>query len=327
MRAVDDPVVLDGQLVGEVQQQVVAGHEPTGEEVPRHPIAATTDVEGVGDLTVAEDVHEELAAGSQPRRDAAQQLLVVAHVLEHLDRDHAVERRAGDDIGRGLGLAQDVDVAGQDPDVVEAPLSRPLEDLLTLRGAVGHRRDPRVRVVLGHPQRQRAPAAAELEHVLAVLQLGALAGQAQHRGLGLGQRLHATRPQRRGVLQVRSEHQLEEPCRHLVVLLVGLVGVDRDWRVAQRLDQLPLALAATLGAALALLGQPLGQQRPDRAAQQRVGQQPAVDDLVDELGGQRDLVHRGARHQATPSRRVGWPAPSTSRRCTWVSDSSACSAS
>ena len=41
------------------------------------------------------------------------------------------------------------------------------------------------RVALGHPQRQRAPAAAELEHALAVDQAGALAGRLQRGRLGL----------------------------------------------------------------------------------------------------------------------------------------------
>ena len=41
---------------------------------------------------VCEDVHEELApAGPDPGGDLAEQRLVVLHVLEHLDGDHAVE--------------------------------------------------------------------------------------------------------------------------------------------------------------------------------------------------------------------------------------------
>ena len=41
---------------------------------------------------VCEDVHEELAsAGPDPGGDLAEQSLVVLHVLEHLDGDHAVE--------------------------------------------------------------------------------------------------------------------------------------------------------------------------------------------------------------------------------------------
>ena len=56
-----------------------------------------------------EDVHEQLAAGAQPLADAGQQVLVVAHVLEHFHRDAAV-------VG-GRGQRQHVHVAGDDPHV------------------------------------------------------------------------------------------------------------------------------------------------------------------------------------------------------------------
>ena len=52
---------------------------------------------------------------------------------------------------------------------------------------VGHRGDACVRVTLRHPQRQRAPAAAQLQDVLAVGQFRAFAVQRQHGLLGLVQ--------------------------------------------------------------------------------------------------------------------------------------------
>jgi hypothetical protein len=103
---------------------------------------------------------------SQPR--CAPAARVVAHVLEHLDR-HARGRSA---FGRG----QLIDVAGQDLDVVR-PRSALAEDELALRARVRDAGDARIREALGHPQRQRTPAAAEFEDALAVGQLGALAVQ------------------------------------------------------------------------------------------------------------------------------------------------------
>ena len=44
---------------------------------------------------MAEDVDEEPAVGGQPAGDPGEQRLVVAHVLEHLDRDDAIEALAG----------------------------------------------------------------------------------------------------------------------------------------------------------------------------------------------------------------------------------------
>ena len=44
-------------------------------------------------LAMREHVDEQRAGRPQPRRDPAQQQLVVAHVLEHLDGHHAIEAR------------------------------------------------------------------------------------------------------------------------------------------------------------------------------------------------------------------------------------------
>ena len=42
-------------------------------------------------LAMTEDVHEKGAFACQPTRDPLEQRLVVAHMLEHLDRYRAVE--------------------------------------------------------------------------------------------------------------------------------------------------------------------------------------------------------------------------------------------
>ena len=87
---------------------------------------------------------------------------------------------------------------------------------------VGDRGDLRVRVLLAQPQRQRAPAAAELEDAHAVGDLGAFAAEREHRLLRLGERGVGVLEQAAAVLPPRPEHEPEERLGQLVVLLVGL---------------------------------------------------------------------------------------------------------
>ncbi len=72
------------------------------------------------------------------RGDAAHQLAVVAHVLEHLDRDHPVEA--------ALARREDIHVGGGDRDVPEAPAGRFGQDVLPLGGRVRDPEDARARV-------------------------------------------------------------------------------------------------------------------------------------------------------------------------------------
>ena len=69
--AVDTPVVHEAEVVLEVEQQVVAGHDAAGEEVARHPVALVAHVERVGVARVREDVREEQAAGPARHADEA----------------------------------------------------------------------------------------------------------------------------------------------------------------------------------------------------------------------------------------------------------------
>ena len=92
------------------------GHRAAGEEALGGPGA----LEAVGEAAMRETCTNALPSGLQPRRDAPQQLLPVAHVLEHLDREHAVDVAVrvvavgvgGDDLDVGdpaaLGLGLDV---------------------------------------------------------------------------------------------------------------------------------------------------------------------------------------------------------------------------
>ena len=124
---------------------------------------------------MGEDVDEQLAAGFQPGVNSPHQFLVIAHVLEHFHRHHPVEAAISVKI---------VHVGGDDLDVAKAAFPAARLDEFPLRMGVGHRHDPRIGIELGHPQRQRTPAAAQFQDVLVEAQFGSLAAQRQHGGLG-----------------------------------------------------------------------------------------------------------------------------------------------
>jgi hypothetical protein len=136
---------------------------------------------------------------------------------------------------------------------------------------------------LGHPQRQRAPATAQLQDALAVGQARALRVQLQHRVLGLGQGAVGSLEQAGAVLEPRPQAQLEEGRRQLVVLFVGGIDLDRHRAVAQGGEQLVLALLALLRATGMERAQALRAQPADAWSHQPVGNQAAL--------GQGDQVH------------------------------------
>ena len=265
---IEAPLLLDAQVALEPQQGVGRGHLAAGEEVPAHPVVLALGLERVEQFAVHEDVHEQPPARTQPARDAREQGVVVAQVLEHLDRHAAV-------VGRLVQL-QAVDVLGDDADVVEAALAAARLDELALRTRIGHGGDARARKALGHPQRERAPAAAEFEDVLAVGEFGAGAIQGQHGLLALIQALRAAREVAAGVLQALAEAQLEEARRQFVVLRIGRVGVQRQGTVAQGIQARALALVGALHIARTLFAQALRTQAAHAQAQQRVGHQAAL---------------------------------------------------
>ena len=75
----------------ELVQEVGARHDAAGEKVASHPIRRAVRLERIRQAAMAENVNEQLSVRSEPRRDALQQTIVVAHVLKHLHRDDAVE--------------------------------------------------------------------------------------------------------------------------------------------------------------------------------------------------------------------------------------------
>ena len=140
-------------------------------------------------------------------------------MLEHLDRDDPVEPLVG---------VEPVHVLGHDRQIGQPPRPRLAFDMFALAVAVRHRRDPRPRIGLGHPQRQRTPAAAHLKDGLPVRQIGVSAGLQQGRDLGLVQRLRSRRIQAARIFQPFAQAQAEELWRQFVVLGVGGVGVFGD---------------------------------------------------------------------------------------------------
>ena len=224
-----------------------------------------------------EDVDEELPARPQPARDVCQQPLVVLHVLEHLDGDDAVEP-AGLDV-------EAVHVAGDDAEILQAASRRLGVNELLLRPRIRDAGDTSLGKLLGHPQRERTPAAAEFEDVLAVIEPGALGIEREHPLLGLGERGDARRPERAAVFQARAEAELVEARGHLVMLFVRRRRLDGDGRAAQLLDKRLQVRPLRLGAALVLLAQPLRQQATDAEAEERVGEEIAFEEGVNHVRG------------------------------------------
>jgi hypothetical protein len=126
-----------------------------------------------------------------------------------------------------LGL-EGVHVARDDRQVGQAPRRRLGFDMTALTVAVLHRRDLRIGVFLGHPQRQRAPAAAHLQNRLTVAQFGMSARLGQRRLFRLIQRLAPGRIKAAGIFQPLAQTQLEELGRQLVMLLIGRICVFGD---------------------------------------------------------------------------------------------------
>ena len=229
---------------------------------------------------MAEDVDEEASVGFEQRRHLRHQRLVVAHVLEHLDRDDAIEAAVELEIV-GVGR-DDRDVRG-----------RSSLDPLALHARVGDGRDARAGVALGRVERERAPAAAEVEDLHAVLEARALAGEGEHRLLRLGERRRAVLPEARAVLQSWPENELEERRRLLVVLLVRLRRLERD-----RLEAEPLHVCAALGRALAVLdAESPGEVRANAGTDDGLGEDASLDDRVDD-------AHRASTTCASCSRPV-----------------------
>ena len=228
------------------------------------------------------DVDEQPAVVFEPAADLGQQQAVVAHVLEHLDRDDAVEA-AAQLFRREIEID---DVAGVDGEIAQATLARAIGDELALAVGVRQADDLAVGEALGQPERQRAPAAAQVEDAHAVLELRALGVDRQHRLFGLRQRLAAGLVPAAAVLEARPQMSVEEGRRHLVVLDVGVLRVDSDGACAQLREPVAELRRAQVRPACHGFVEALAHHPAHADAQQPVGYQATL--------GHLDRGHRGA---------------------------------
>jgi hypothetical protein len=266
VRPGDHPVLLEGERSGDARQQVVGGHHPAGEEVATHPVVVGVGLEEVGEAGAREDVDEELAPGDEPAGDAPEELRPVAHVLEHLHRDHAVE---------GAGGLEAVHVAGDDLDVGEAAPPGLAEDELPLAGRVGDPHHLRGREVLGRPEGEAPPAAAEFQDAVAVLDAGPLGGEAQHGLLGGIEGGDALRPVASRVLHPDAQAGAEEGGRDLVVLLVGQRRNRGHLGSLHRCDESGQG-GLTVGMAPLLVADSVPEESPDAEADDRGGDESSL---------------------------------------------------
>jgi len=66
MRARSNAIPSRSRIPGILPDQMMARHDPAGEEMLRNPVLAISAVEQIGARPVREDVHEEASAGLQP---------------------------------------------------------------------------------------------------------------------------------------------------------------------------------------------------------------------------------------------------------------------
>jgi hypothetical protein len=260
------PVGLHLEQVGELPDQVVAGHDAAGEEMAADPVGLVVQVEAVGGRPVGEDVDEHPPVGLQPAPRAGQQAAPVGHVFEHLHGDDAVERPFD---------VEGIHVGGDHRQVGQALRLGAGADEPALARRIGHRGDLGVGQGARHPERQRPPAASELQDLLAVAELRVAGGGQQGAFLGVLQPLDPFVVKGAGVLQLRAEAGEEEVRRQFVVLRVGRVGVLGDGMVGHLLGEARLGV---VGRACQLPSR-IGHQKFDCGPAHEVGQGRAFEGL------------------------------------------------
>ncbi len=137
-----------------------------------------------------------------------------------------------------------------------------------------------------HPEGERAPAAAELQDVLAVLQLCALAGDLEHTGFGCVDVGDTFVPVAGGVFHIRTEAFLKKGGGELIVLLVGFIGGDGDGHGFQLGDVRHKLRLAVFGIEFLERGDGVGQAVADAEADGGVGKFPGGDEVV---GGHKEV--------------------------------------
>ena len=171
--------------------------------------------------------------------------------------------------------------------------------------------------VLGGVERERAPAAAEIEDVLAVLDAGPLADLREARLLRLLERRVRAGEEAAAVLAAGAEEEPEELRRQRVVLLVRGVGGDRDRALALARDELGQAVLGGLDAARPLAAQDLADPVAGAGAEREVGDYAGAEQAIEQRVFEAGLCHRmGLRRQGWfwISRRRGFRASPVGRR-------------
>lgn len=140
MISIDPPTILECRMLLEMLKEIETRHCATGEEVLRHPTIVV--VEMIRGSTVAEDVDEKsrFTAIFEPRRDFPKELRIVFHMFEHFD--------AQDPIERPVREVEDVDVARDDAEVLEATRGSDRVDVEFLRLGIGQSCDLTIRIPL-----------------------------------------------------------------------------------------------------------------------------------------------------------------------------------
>ncbi len=276
MRTIPAPFCLDGQGAVDMVDQTVARHDAAGEEMPCDPVGLVGMVEPIGHGAVTEDMQEQPPLRRQPVVHPPQQLRPIGHVFPHLHRYDAVEARGGGKI---------VHIGSDHAQAEESAPRRLRLDVFTLQQGIRHGGDIRVRKCLGHPQRQRAPAAAQLQDALAVGELGVGGGFPQRPFLGLGQRVGAV-VEAAGIFPPRAEHMGKELRRQLVVLGIRRLRMQGDRLGRHGGGKIPLGLRPDMVQAAA----GAADQHGDAGAGDGVGKRQALD------GGDKvhDVLARGS---------------------------------
>ena len=125
--------------------------------------------------------------------------------------------------------------------------------------------------MLRHPERERSPTASEFEDLLAILELRPLAGEGQHRLLGLREGGVLGGPVTAAVLEARPENLKIKLRRHLVVLFVRIRGVNGDGRGIKPRAERGKPGIALLKVTPSLFAHFFGKEMPDAATDQGVG--------------------------------------------------------
>mmetsp|Transcript_10532 Transcript_10532/g.42502 ORF Transcript_10532/g.42502 Transcript_10532/m.42502 type:complete len:305 (-) Transcript_10532:6-920(-) len=273
------------QTLSEKTEEAVAGHGAASEEILGHPVILGLFLEVVRSVLVDEDVDEHQAAGLKPPGASLEQLVVVLHVLEHFDGDDAI-------VVASLRCLERDHIRGDDGEVRQAELLGTRVDELLLGRRVGHARDLRKRVHLGHPERQGAPAASELQDILPVHDLHPSAVALQHLPLGLIEGHPGLAVQTAGVFEVLPEAFEVKLSGNLVVLLVRRLGLLRHGPEAEVFHELHLVLEPILS--VLEVEQALGaKEEPDAAAKQKIGHQIPLNQLEE---GSVERIVRGLQH-------------------------------